>query len=131
MFHKHFLFSFIGNFLMQILAFFTANDDVEVENFIRTVIARIDGFDDNNAGALFDVISDREADGDYSIHVNIILERINQNDFRDIYEGFNQHISAYCNGNLITRDAFKHLLYEMYACDHLLFLQIMPKLFLV
>ena len=75
----------------QIVAYFTAGDMLNVDQFVRTCVAWIEGFDSNDASSLFDTLFDSASE----VPVEQVLSRINAyGEYPEIVEGFRIYLES-------------------------------------
>lgn len=101
--------------LNQILGYFTPTTVLSADQFVRTVVAKTDGFATASPSSkdLFDTIS-----GEGSIiPIDLFIESLNGEEYPEVVEGISMYISAYSLEipGALTNSEFTLLLSDMYA----------------
>lgn len=80
----------------QIIAYFTPKDEVNVESFMRNIVAKVDGFDDKEVGAIFTKICGPNS---AEIPSLLVAEYLNSDAYPIVAEGISNSIVVYGNDN--------------------------------
>ena len=112
---------------MQILAYASV---LTVEEFIRRVVARTDGFESvsPSPNEYFDRMFTAKAD---AVQASDLLRIMNGSEYYEVIEGLKEYISAYCVevDTLIVRKEFILMLKDFYASASLDYEKVVTSLF--
>ncbi len=100
--------------MLQIVAYFTTEDEIETDNFIRTIVAWTEGFDELKAQELFVSLF-----GDVPrVSLADCLRHLRSDVYPEVVDGLVLHLSAYCSApDSISRDDFTCLQADFYAAN--------------
>ena len=115
----------------QILAYFTPTNILNSEQFIRTVVARVDGFDKTIA---LDMYKAYCADcGTSILSVSDVTGKIDRSSHPEVAEGLCTYLPAYAyssDGGYVSEESFVEMLNDIYCSQSSVFKTVISTLFL-
>ena len=99
--------------MMQIIAYFTPFDKMNAEQFVRTIIGRVDGFDSSEVKQLYAKLGG----SNFPISFDVIENKLCHDTHPEVVEGIKNCLKAYCRtiSDYITEDDFVVLHSDIYS----------------
>lgn len=99
----------------QIIAYFTPKDEINVEAFMRNIVAKVDGLDEKEAASIFTQICGPDALGTPSM---LLIEYLNSDVYPIVAEGIGNSIVVYGDENdTVGRSEFIRLHNDLYVSN--------------
>lgn len=100
----------------QIVAYFTSADSLNSADFIRTVVARTDGFDEAGARATFGRLAAATGAGPLGLETGSFFTQLNRTEHPEVVDGIEKYIAPYSqNEGWVREDDFLLLLSDLFA----------------